>query len=241
MRAACLSLTGRLLAVSCVLLSMLGCHGSPVAIGDRSPEDLKLLSDWELRNARSTLELSPQQARNVQAELDRRYAERVHSLGNYDSVADMVRAEDSESDSVRTYWGPKYKQRRAGPLGTDLNWCMRAFERKGKRRSWAFQIYVDVSYSGSWRFYKRASFEGGPTVLVTRWDSHVGGTAVTGPILYESFAVPMTFDQMREGRANGIRVRVEGRGRYSNVIEVPAGYVVGFLSVAGEGIDVASG
>jgi len=143
------------------------------------------------------------------------------------SVAKATKVERGESDLATIYKGPNIASNPQDQL------YIRAL--KSFTGSITYEIYVVINYTGYWRFYNLAYDTYGNILDLTVMDRDIDECKRIDCIQQELLIVEVTRKYLEEHMQGGLRFWVSAKKeKTKEVLFIPAGYVIAFLSLAGK-------
>jgi hypothetical protein len=146
------------------------------------------------------------------------------SVGTPDSVARSSRVEVDSFKKAITVASPRVR----GEMGRGRYEALIRGIRLTREAAETFQIYVATNHFDDWHHYRTAWDEDGSEFAVSRIGSDAR-CASFGCRHIEDVGVEVSREYLEARRSHGVRLKLSGPGG-EVVIEIPAGYVDGFLN-----------
>ncbi len=112
-----------------------------------------------------------------------------------------------------------------------INLRIRGWVDKNDSSIQSHQLYLHINYStpGSWRYYNRATFEGGSSADLTSISRDVNFCMSTRCDYTEIVGISIPVDQLLLGEE--IRVQLSAKSGHSVVVTVPQNYVLAYFDL----------
>jgi len=91
------------------------------------------------------------------------------------------------------------------------------------------QIYIQIKYSGGWRFYRTASFDAGNQQSLVEIDHKVVSCYKYGCTLKETVGVAVDADFLFKHKRRDLHIRIDSKSGHENFINIPYNYTSGYL------------
>jgi hypothetical protein len=134
----------------------------------------------------------------------------------YDNKVYIFKVEDDKFSKTLSYAGLREWINPFG--GTARNWMLRTWIDK-ETRNVTHQLYVEISYSGSWRFYQSANNEQAISLPFIPINRSVG-SCFAGCSFTEIVGVELSDELLREKALTGFQVKLFAKSGDSLVIDV---------------------
>ena len=156
---------------------------------------------------------------------------------NPSEFAERVTTSDSEFDNAIQFNGYNiFDMKDMGLLaGYDYqNYFLRGWKDK-VNGSIRHQLYVSIKYSnmfdsGSWRFYRSASYSNGEQSDITEISTDV--SCYNGCDYTETIGISLSDEFLRDNMDTGFSIRFNAKSGDKNVITISPDYIKGYLQVA---------
>lgn len=146
-------------------------------------------------------------------------------------IAQAVIKKDSEFDAQITFVGPRLQTTKSRGIFTDYQYAqLRSFKDKKTGRI-THQAYVEINYTGSWRYYQSASFKNGTQAEVAVIGRNVDSCTGVGCIYTETLGVEVSEGMLKQV-GGALEFRLNAKSGHENIISIPANYLAGYTSVA---------
>jgi hypothetical protein len=143
------------------------------------------------------------------------------------SVAKATKVQRGESNLATVYKGPNI----AGNPRDQL--YIRAL--KSDVGSISYEIYVVINYTGYWRFYNLAYDTYGKNLDLTVMTRNIDECKRIDCVQQELLIVDVTRKYLEENMQSGLRFWVSAKKEKTReVLFIPSGYILAFLSLAGK-------
>lgn len=110
---------------------------------------------------------------------------------------------------------------------------LRAREVDGRPDLRVFQIYVVANYSGDWRFYEQVFDAEGTRLSASNLSRKVNSCSGGTCRFTEHVGVIVSREYLEKIKTTGVTFKIVGKAG-SQVVNLPAEYVIGFMEVAGK-------
>ena len=134
----------------------------------------------------------------------------------YDNKVYTFKVEDDRFSNTLSYAGLREWIIPFG--GTSRNWMLRTWIDK-ESRNVTHQLYLEISYSGSWRFYQSANDDEARSLPVVSIKRSVG-SCFAGCSFDEVMGVEVTDELLRAKALTGFQIKVFAKSGDSLVIDV---------------------
>ena len=144
-----------------------------------------------------------------------------------EKVAAAMKVTASEFDAAATYVGPPVSSTTQRGLFTDNETVRLYAKAPTDGGELSYFVWVQMLYSGGWRYYEGASYVGGAQANVTVQDRQVFGCTGVGCTYTETIYFPIDYSMISGG--GDLRFRVDSKKGVNNVLTIPASYKQGFI------------
>ncbi|MFZ5756939.1 MAG: hypothetical protein ACOY3X_08560 [Pseudomonadota bacterium] len=146
-----------------------------------------------------------------------------------EAIARAVQIKDSAFDAAVTYVGPRLQTKKTRGIFTDYQYAQLRSIKDRKTGSVKHQLYIQVNYTGSWRYYQVVSFKNGHQEALSVIGRDVSSCTGIGCMYTETLGVDVTEEQLLSG-GNSFEVRISSKSGHENIVALPENYVTGYFS-----------
>ena len=141
-----------------------------------------------------------------------------------------IRVKNSEFDSSISYAGPNV---RGSVVGSTLLATELQVHRNKSTGSLSWMVVLGANYTAPWRYYDNASLSGGKLIPAADVDRTVGSCAYGSCDLGESVWLRLDQDDVRNGLAEGLKLRWNARSGYGSFeVELSQAYFAAMAEAA---------